>query len=460
MRFVRACTAVSSMVVPPMARALRFLTPLVLLLAGPASAAPPSASGEIPDLAASAQGLAELLSWAALAEPELGPTRIGARFEAAVGVDPLSPEALRAVGVDPSKPARLTYDAARRQLLVEVALADPARARAHAEAMRGRTRGAAPVSGATGFVVGDEPTETVALLVREGDAVLVVGAGYKPGRAMVGTSSAARAVKPVDPAKDRRLAAVGALAKRKTRPRPPKAMLDGERADLWLVIEPGDHVERVDVVLRARSGQATVDAEAVLGMGAEMALAEGMRGKASSAALVSAGRTAVELRATLSKAGLREALARAGLPPALASLLAGPIHAGIAADGTVFGAATLASKADPKALVEALKAKGLEAKVRDEVLTAQLGAGTLGAPAAGGPARGAIAVDVVPALLLAAIEQHRTLLRIKPMELMMVRVLMARLVAATESVTLDASMPSNRPKATLRLRYDASKVGR
>lgn len=453
-----------------MMRAL--LLPLAVVLSTPAWAAGPAVSGEIPDLAASAPRLAELLSWAALAEPELGPMRIGARFEAAVGVDPMSPDKLRAVGVDPSKPVRLTYDQARRQLVAEVSLSDAARARAHADAMRARTRGAAAVVGAAGFVVGDEPTETVALLVRETDAVVVIGAGYKPGtpsagssgRALVGTSSVgARFTKPVDPAKDRRLAGLAALAKRKTRPRPSKAMLEGERADLWVVVEPGDHVERVDVVLRTRPGQGTLDAEAVLGMGAEMALAEGMRGKASSTKLVEVGPAAVELRATLSRAGLREALARAGLPEALASLLAGPIHAGIAADGTVFGAASLDPKADPQALIAALKGKGLEATVRERVLTAKLGAATLGVPKpveGGGAARGAIAVDVAPAALLGAIEQHRTLLRIKPMELMMVRVLMARLVAATESIAVDASMPSNRPKATLRLRYDPAKLGR
>ena len=104
---------------------VRSRAPLLLLLAaaaaGPASAAPSTGrvTAELPDVSVSAPALLGVLGWAGLVEPALEPTQLAARFQALIGVDPLSAPSLREAGVDPSKPLSIVVDDARRQLLVE-----------------------------------------------------------------------------------------------------------------------------------------------------------------------------------------------------------------------------------------------------------------------------------------------------------------------------------------------------
>lgn len=476
--------------------------PWVLLLAltsaGSASAAPSTGrvTAELPDVSVSAPALLGVLGWAGLVEPSLEPTQLSARFKALIGVDPLSAPSLREVGVDPSKPLTLVVDDARRQLLVEAHVLDLARARAHLEALRARTPGAAPLTGSgvlDGFVVGPTPGEALAVVLRAGSVAVLVGAGYRTssGAGLVDdTRRAADAAAPTkagspgpssgpivtcDPvplAQDARLAL---LAKPRAKPvRPSKALLDGGRVDLWAVIEPDRGAERVDVVLRASGTTLQLDAEVSLSLPAEVVLTEGLRGRSSARRLVEPGAIALDARATLSRAGLRALLARRGLPESLAGLLAGPVQLGFADDGTAYAAAALEPRAQPKALVEALAklAPGAVVDVLPGLVVARLGDRAM-APAVGvaapgassgaapgassgpGPgasvARGAVAVDVVPRAVLGALERHRAVLGIRPMELMMARLMVARLVAATPSASLDVSMPTNRLRATLRI---------
>jgi hypothetical protein len=476
--------------------------PLLLLLAsaaaGPASAAPSTGrvTAELPDVSVSAPALLGVLGWAGLVEPALEPTQLAARFQALIGVDPLSAPSLREAGVDPSKPLSIVVDDARRQLLVEGHVLDLARARAHLEKLRARTPGAAPLTGKgvlDGFVVGPTPGEALAVVLRAGSVAVLVGAGYRSASGAGLVDDTRRAPEaaappkagapgpsggpivtcdPVPMAQDARLAL---LAKPRAKPaRPSKALLEGGRVDLWAVIEPDRGAERVDVVLRASATTLQLDAEVSLSLPAEVVLTEGLRGRASARRLVEPGAIALDARATLSRAGLRALLARRGLPESLAGLLAGPVQLGFADDGTAYAAAALEPRAQPKALVEALSKlvpgvvvdvlPGLVvARLGDRALAAAEGVAAPSAPSSAAPgasstastgasfARGAVAVDVVPRAVLGALERHRTVLGIRPMELMMARLMVARLVAATPSASLDVSMPTNRLRATLRI---------
>lgn len=451
-----------------------------------AEAAPTSGrlTAELPDVSVSAPALLGVLGWAGLVEPNLEPSQLTARFQALVGVDPLSAASLRDAGVDPSKPLSIVVDDARRQLLVQGVVLDAARARAHLERLRARTPGAAPLTGKgvlEGFVVGPTPGEALAVVLREGSVAVLVGAGYRtpsgagliddtarasPSGAPAPSASARGPIVTCDPvplAQDARLAL---LAKPRAKPvRPSKALLEGGRVDLWAVIEPDRGAERVDVVLRARGSTLELDAEVSLSLPAEVVLTEGLRGRATARRLVDPGAFALDARATLSRAGLRALLARRGLPESLAGVLAGPVQLGFADDGTAYAAAALEPKASTKPLVDALTAlaPGARVDVSPGLVIARLGeravvpaagAGPGVAPATDPPgslARGAVAVDVVPRAVLGALERHRTLLGIRPMELMMARLMVARLVAATPSASLDVSMPSNRLRATLRI---------
>ncbi len=472
---------------------VRSRAPLLLLLAaaaaGPASAAPSTGrvTAELPDVSVSAPALLGVLGWAGLVEPALEPTQLAARFQALIGVDPLSAPSLRDAGVDPSKPLSIVVDDARRQLLVEGTVLDLARARAHLEKLRARTPSAAPLTGKgvlDGFVVGPTPGEALAVVLRAGSVAVLVGAGYRSpsGAGLVDdTRPAAEAAAPAkagapgpsggpivtcDPvpmAQDARLAL---LAKPRAKPaRPSKALLEGGRVDLWAVIEPDRGAERVDVVLRASATTLQLDAEVSLSLPAEVVLTEGLRGRASARRLVEPGPIALDARATLSRAGLRALLARRGLPESLAGLLAGPVQLGFADDGTAYAAAALEPRAPPKALVDALGtlAPGVVVDVLPGLVVARLGeravapadgaaSGAPGATSGAAPvARGAVAVDIVPRAVLGALERHRAVLGIRPMELMMARLMVARLVAATPSASLDVSMPTNRLRATLRI---------
>lgn len=459
---------------------------LATVLSGPVAAAPAAGrvTAEIPDVSASGPALLGVLGWAGLVEPALEPTQLATRFQALIGVDPLSAASLREAGVDPSKPLSIVVDDARRQLLVEGAVLDATRARAHLEMLRARTPSAAPLTGkgvVDGFVVGPTPGEALAVVLRSGSVVVLVGAGYRAASGAglvddtgrVGPSAATErgapgrgpivTCDPVPLAQDARLALV---AKPRAKPvRPSKALLDGGRVDLWAVIEPDRGAERVDVVLRATGTTLQLDAEVSLSLPAEVILTEGLRGRASARRLVEPGAIALDARAVLSRAGLRALLARRGHPESLAGLLAGPVQLGFADDGTAYAAAALEPKAQPKPLVEALGklAPGVVVDVLPGLVVARLGeralvpVGSVGsvetAPTASpsSVARGAVAVDVVPRAVLGALERHRTLLGLRPMELMMARLMVARLVAATPSASLDVSLPSNRLRATLRI---------
>lgn len=408
---------------------------MIIALALLAAAAPSDRVTFVaPDLDRSGARLAAVLGWASGAEPTLG--QLSLRATQLFGIDPLDGRSLRAAGIDPARPSRVTIE--RGVLVAELALADRAKALAHFGA-----RGGAAFADAEGFVDGAGPASARAAVIEAARVWLVLGADAR-------TSSAAWAGK-AKLAKDPRLEALRRVRALKPREAPRALLEGGEPVDLWAVVEPGERVERVDLVLRAPKGALAIDAEALLELPAEVAIGEALRGRASAVRRVDAGPIAAELAATFTRAGLRALLGRARLPEAWAASFAGPVQAGVAADGTLYAALELDPRANAPTLLEALRAKlpaelALEAK--DGLLSARLGAAAL-SPAPSAPPRGALALDVAPRALLSAIARHRERLGLRPMDLMMAQLVVGKLVATTESMRLDVSMPTNRLRLKL-----------
>ncbi|MFO0725483.1 MAG: hypothetical protein U1E65_16990 [Myxococcota bacterium] len=298
----------------------------------------------VPTPARTVPELAPFLDWVALPLPELSSDRARRRGQAVFGIDPLSLGTFQALGADPKRPLLLWFDPDRDFTITEIALSDPAKARALVAAIAKKVPRARAMEG--GFLAGETLNAMIGALVREDRLWLVLGGTYTP---------------PLDPkplpsdlktelGKD----AVGApllAATKEKRPSLPKSLSSTRAPDLYGTLLMEGAVERMDFAIELGARAFKLRSELEFGPKSGLALNEGLVAKRRpNTALVQGATTAIDLRLALSGTGLGSVLDHAGLPSAAAKSMTGAVEVLLTPEGALVALAELGPRPDRAAL--------------------------------------------------------------------------------------------------------------